>query len=52
MVVSKLKAQNGGVPRFFQMVLRVESMDSMPIEVSYILHRELSARNQAPIAQR
>src|SRR5580704_1176708 len=40
MVVAKLKAQNGTVPRFYQMVLRVESMDSMPIEISYILHRE------------
>jgi len=27
-------------------------MDSMPIEVSYILHRELSPHNPAPIAQR
>ena len=35
-----------------RIVLRVESMDSMPIEVSYILHRELSPRNPAPIAQR
>jgi hypothetical protein len=52
MVVSKLKSQTGAVPRFYQMVLRVESMDSMPIEVSYILHRELSPRNPAPIAQR
>jgi hypothetical protein len=52
MVVSKLKAQNRAVPRFFQMVLRVESMDSMPIEVSYILHRELSPRTPAPNAQR
>jgi hypothetical protein len=52
MVVSKLKSQNGAVPRFYQMVLRVESMDSMPIGVSYILHRELSSRNPVPIAQR
>jgi len=40
------------MPRFYQMVLRIESMDSMPIEVSYILHRELSPRNPVPIAQR
>jgi hypothetical protein len=52
MVVSKLKSQNGAMPRFYQMVLRIESMDSMPIEVSYLLHRELSLRNPAPIAQR
>ena len=52
MLVSKLKSQNGSMPRFYQMVLRVESMDSMPIEVSYILHRELSPRNPVPVAQR
>jgi hypothetical protein len=52
MVVSKLKSQNGALPRFYQMVLRIESMDSMPIEISYILHRELSPRNPVPIPQR
>jgi hypothetical protein len=52
MVVSKLKSQTGAMPRFYQMVLRIESMDSMPIQVSYILHRELSPRNPVPIAQR
>ena len=52
MVVSKLKSQKGAVPRFYQMVLRVESMDSMPIEVSYIFHRELPPRSPVPIAQR
>jgi hypothetical protein len=52
MVVSKLKSQTGAVPRFYQLVLRVESMDSMPIQISYILHRELSPRSPAPAAQR
>lgn len=52
MLVSKLKSQKGTMPRFYQMVLRIESMDSMPIEVSYILYRELSPRNALPIAQR
>ena len=52
MLVSKLKSRTGALPRFYQIVLRVESMDSMPIEVSYILHRELSPRNPVPIAQR
>jgi len=44
MMVSKLKSQTGAVPRFYQMVIRIESMDSMPIEISYILHRELPPR--------
>lgn len=40
--VSKLKAPDGSMPRFYQMVLRVQSMDSMPIEISYMFHRDLT----------
>jgi hypothetical protein len=43
MLVSKLKTPDGNLPRFYQLVLRVRSMDSMPIEISYIFHRDLSA---------
>jgi len=46
-LISKLKAPDGTVPRFYQMVLRVQSMDSMPIEISYMFHRDLSPRGQA-----
>ncbi len=46
-LVSKLKSPDGSVPRFYQMVLRVQSMDSMPIEISYMFHRDLSPRSQA-----
>ncbi len=41
-LVSKLKAPDGSIPRFYQMVLRVQSMDSMPIEISYMFHHDLS----------
>lgn len=41
-LIAKLKAPDGTVPRFYQMVLRVQSMDSMPIEISYMFHRDLS----------
>jgi hypothetical protein len=41
-LISKLKSPDGTVPRFYQMVLRVQSMDSMPIEISYMFHRDLS----------
>jgi hypothetical protein len=47
MLVSKLKSPDGSVPRFYQMVLRVQSMDSMPIEISYMFHRDLTPRGQA-----
>jgi len=45
-LVSKLKSSDGSVPRFYQMVLRVQSMDSMPIEISYMFHRDLSPRGK------
>ena len=41
-LASKLRSPDGSVPRFYQMVLRVQSMDSMPIEISYMFHRDLS----------
>jgi hypothetical protein len=41
-LVSKLKTHDGALPRFYQVVLKVRSMDSMPIEISYLYHRGLS----------
>ena len=40
-LVSKMKKADGSLPRYYQVVLKVRSMDTMPIEVSYVLHREL-----------
>jgi hypothetical protein len=45
-LVSKLKSPDGTLPRFYQVVLRVQSMDSMPIEISYLLHRDLTPRSK------
>jgi hypothetical protein len=45
-LVAKLKAPDGHVPRFYQMVLQVRSMDSMPIDISFGLHRELPVQAQ------
>jgi hypothetical protein len=45
-LVSKLKTPDGSLPRFYQMVLRVHSMDSMPIEISYMFHRDLAPRGK------
>ena len=42
-LVSKLRQPAGTLPRYYQVVLRVKSMDDMPVEVSYMFHRELSA---------
>jgi hypothetical protein len=42
MLVSKLTA-HGTLPHYFQVVLKVRSMDDMPIDVAYVLHREIPA---------
>lgn len=50
-LVSKLKTSSGKIPRFYQLVLRVRSMDNMPIEISYVFHRDLSTTRQAALAK-
>jgi len=45
-LVAKLKTHDGRLPRFYQLVLKVRSMDSMPIEISYLFHRDLSAQTR------
>jgi hypothetical protein len=42
-LVSKMKAAKGIMPRYYQIVVKVKSMDEMPVEISYVLHRELPA---------
>jgi hypothetical protein len=39
--VAKMKKGHGGLPRYYQVVLKVKSMDDMPVDISYVLHREL-----------
>ncbi len=41
-VVAKMRGPSGTLPRFYQIVLKVRSMDDMPIDVTYVLHRELT----------
>jgi hypothetical protein len=42
MLVSKMKSATGTMPKYFQVVLKVKSMDDVPLETSYVYHRELS----------
>jgi hypothetical protein len=42
MLVSKMRKQDGSLPRYFQVVLRVRSMDGVPTEITYMFHRELT----------
>lgn len=49
-IVAKLTA-NGALPRYFQVVLKVRSMDDMPIDVAYLMHREIPASAGSGSAQ-
>jgi len=49
-LVAKMKKPDGSLPRYYQIVLKVRSMDDMPIDISYVLHRELSIPGQNPPA--
>lgn len=45
-LVSKLKSPDGSLPRSYQVVLKIRSMDDMPVEISYQFHHELSTGKQ------
>ena len=52
-LVAKLKSPGGNLPRYYQVVLKVKSMDDMPVEISYMFHRDLtSAKAAATVAKR
>ena len=42
-LVARMKDASGAVPKYYQVILKVRSMDDMPIEISYVLHRAISA---------
>jgi hypothetical protein len=49
MLVTKMRKPDGSIPRYFQVVLRVRSMDGVPTEITYMFHRELTVtRPPAP----
>lgn len=48
-LVTRLRARTGKTPEFFQAVLNVKAMDQVPVEVSYVLHREVG--EAAPAAK-
>ena len=40
-LVAHLKKRSGEIPRYYQVVLQVRFQDGVPLETSYVLHREL-----------
>jgi hypothetical protein len=47
MLVSRLQNGSGKIPRYYQAVLKVRSMDGTPVEINYVMHREI---NQSSLA--
>jgi hypothetical protein len=47
MLVAALRKSDGTLPKYYQVVLHVRSMDETPIEVSYVTHRELASTKPA-----
>ncbi len=41
-LVSEMKDAAGKLPQYYQVVLKVRSMDDMPIEIRYVLHRAIT----------
>ncbi len=41
---SRMKDPSGNLPRFYQLVLKVRSMDGTPVDASYVMHRSIDAR--------
>jgi len=47
--VTKMKTGGGALPHYYQVVLKVRSMDEMPIDIHYVFHRDLeSVKPAAP----
>lgn len=44
MLVSRMRKPDGTIPQYFQVVLRVRSMDGVPTDISYMFHRELTIK--------
>jgi hypothetical protein len=44
MLVTEMKTADGKMPKYFQVVLRVRSMDGVPTEIAYMFHRELTVQ--------
>jgi len=51
MLVNEMKTPSGKMPKYFQVVLSVKSMDGVPTEISYMFHRELTVKQRPSVAQ-
>ncbi|MSV34108.1 MAG: hypothetical protein EXQ47_00720 [Bryobacterales bacterium] len=43
-VVEKIRRRDGKLPRYYQVLLKVKAVDQMPIDITYVFHKELRAQ--------
>ena len=43
-IVERIRKPDGTLPRYYQILLKVRSMDEMPIDITYAFHKELGVR--------
>ena len=43
-LVGKIRGADGKIPDYFQVVLKVKSMDDVPVDIGYVMHRDLGVR--------
>jgi hypothetical protein len=48
-LVAKLRKSDRSLPRFFQVVLKIRYRDTVPTEISYVMHRELQPGNTSNV---
>jgi hypothetical protein len=41
-VLERTKAPSGEIPRYFQIVLKVRFRDTVPVNISYVMHRVMT----------
>lgn len=44
LLVDRMKKPDGSLPQYYQVLLKIKFKDNVPIETSYVLHHELTAR--------
>jgi len=49
-LVSKIRKPSGELPKYFQLVLKVKYKNSVPTEVNYVMHRELTPHGNSAAA--
>jgi hypothetical protein len=42
-IVMRIRKADGKLPRYYQILLKVRSMDETPIEITYVFHKEIAA---------